>query len=87
MNCPQCNSHNTSKVLWNWWGGIIGALIVNKRKCNDCGCKFKSDNQHSKIEQNVDINLDFEIPDTCPHCKNPNIKKIRLCEWCGNQIC
>jgi hypothetical protein len=26
------------------------------------------------------------IPDNCPHCKNPNTKKIRLCEWCGNQI-
>ena len=26
------------------------------------------------------------IPDTCPHCKNPNTKKIRLCEWCGYQI-
>jgi hypothetical protein len=27
------------------------------------------------------------IPDDCPHCKSPNTKKIRLCEWCGNQIC
>jgi hypothetical protein len=26
------------------------------------------------------------IPETCPHCKNPNTKLIRLCEWCGNQI-
>lgn len=26
------------------------------------------------------------IPNTCPHCKSPNLKKIRLCEWCGNQI-
>ncbi len=26
------------------------------------------------------------IPDICPHCKNPNTKLIRLCEWCGNQI-
>jgi hypothetical protein len=26
------------------------------------------------------------IPETCPHCKNPNTKKIILCEWCGNQI-
>jgi Na+/melibiose symporter-like transporter len=29
---------------------------------------------------------DLKIPDSCPHCKNPNTKKIRLCEWCGNQI-
>lgn len=26
------------------------------------------------------------IPDSCPYCKNSNSKKIRLCEWCGNQI-
>ena len=26
------------------------------------------------------------IPDACPHCKNPNTKGIRLCEWCGGQI-
>ena len=27
-----------------------------------------------------------DMPDTCPHCKNPNTKKIRECEWCGSQI-
>ena len=26
------------------------------------------------------------IPATCPHCKNPNTKKLRECEWCGNEI-
>jgi len=25
------------------------------------------------------------IPNTCPHCKNPNTKKLRVCEWCGNR--
>ena len=29
----------------------------------------------------------ISIPETCPHCKNPNTKRIRLCEWCGEQIC
>jgi len=28
----------------------------------------------------------INIPETCPHCKNPNTKGIRICEWCGNQI-
>jgi len=23
----------------------------------------------------------------CPHCKNPNTKKLLECEWCGNKIC
>ena len=27
------------------------------------------------------------IPDSFPHCKNPNNKRIRLCEWCESQIC
>ena len=27
------------------------------------------------------------IPEKCPHCKNPNSNRIRLCEWCGGQIC
>jgi hypothetical protein len=26
------------------------------------------------------------IPDTYPHCKSPNTKKLRECEWCGNRI-
>ncbi len=29
---------------------------------------------------------DIDIPETCPHCKNPNTKKMRECEWCGSQI-
>jgi hypothetical protein len=29
---------------------------------------------------------EIEVPEICPHCKNPNTKKIRICEWCGNQI-
>jgi Ca2+/Na+ antiporter len=31
-------------------------------------------------------NISLDMPDTCPHCKNPNSKKTRTCEWCGNQI-
>jgi hypothetical protein len=37
-------------------------------------------------EHQIDRNENFIIPETCPHCKNPNSKRIRLCEWCGNQI-
>jgi uncharacterized membrane protein YhaH (DUF805 family) len=28
-----------------------------------------------------------DIPNTCPHCKSPNTKKLRECEWCGNRTC
>jgi hypothetical protein len=43
------------------------------------------------VKENCD-NTDIQsvelskIPDTCPHCKNPNSKRIRSCEWCGHQI-
>lgn len=33
-----------------------------------------------------ELNQNTAIPEICPHCKNPNIKQIRLCEWCGSQI-
>lgn len=38
------------------------------------------------VRKPVLSNISIKIPETCPHCKNPNNKKIRLCEWCGNQI-
>ena len=46
----------------------------NKRKMN-----IEHINKSSNEEER-------DIPGVCPHCKNPNTKKIRLCEWCGNQI-
>jgi len=27
-----------------------------------------------------------EVQNICPHCKNPNSKKLKECEWCGNEI-
>ena len=40
-----------------------------------------SNKKPSKGQDNLNA-----IPDACPHCKNPNTKGIRLCEWCGGQI-
>ncbi len=56
---------------------------------------FVEGNSKNNTNEN-DINLSnissvndgkIEIPNTCPHCKNPNTKQIRTCEWCGSQIC
>jgi len=44
-----------------------------------------ADNRNNTSRLNTENKI--QIPDTCPHCKNPNTKRIRLCEWCGNQIC
>ena len=66
---------------------VIVILFIAKRKSSLTQVKSNSKQRHSnssEIESNT-----FEellIPDHCPHCKNPNTKKIRLCEWCGNQI-
>ena len=53
---------------------------------------IKKNNIYGKIwadrETEINKSLDniIDIPEACPHCKNQNTKKIRLCEWCGNQI-
>ena len=59
--------------------------------CLNCNFKFKGkeaitveNSAINKIQDTVVTSLN--MPDKCPHCKNPNPKKIRLCEWCGNQI-
>ena len=46
----------------------------------------QSVDNNSIIDTMASNNSQAIIPDTCPHCKNPNTKRIRLCEWCGNQI-
>jgi uncharacterized membrane protein YhaH (DUF805 family) len=52
------------------------AIISNQNK------NYTSENNTSNNNNQSKIN----IPEICPHCKNPNTKRIRLCEWCGNQI-
>lgn len=48
--------------------------------------EIKPTHNHSVNTGNMQNASSTTIPEMCPHCKNPNTKKIRLCEWCGNQI-
>ena len=48
--------------------------------------KYLYEKCNTTIIHAENINQNIIIPDTCPHCKNPNTKKTRLCEWCGSQI-
>ncbi len=57
---------------------IIVFFILRKYKI-----KRTKNIEQIKKSSNYD---EIDIPETCPHCKNPNTKKVRLCEWCGNQI-
>ena len=68
----------------------IGSFLLSYRYKKREGV---SDPLASQSTDNIPIidtmatnNTQVIIPDTCPHCKNPNTKRIRLCEWCGNQI-
>lgn len=67
--------------------GLIGwliYLIARKPIVSDTNFQYQVNNvSNSPIP---DAFKEVIIPDSCPHCKSPNSKKIRLCEWCGNQI-
>lgn len=62
---------------------ILGVFYFFNRK----GSKEikKEDSINYKNKSLVDQEK-IDIPITCPHCKNPNINKIRECEWCGNKL-
>ena len=65
---------------------IICIFYLTFRK----GSKYKKNEDSRNYQKNSLVNevkeVKIDIPETCPHCKNPNTKKIRLCEWCGSQI-
>ena len=66
---------------------IIILFIYLQRKLNS----VKNNNilaKHSEFSEKTEqpATENIVILDTCPHCKNPNTKRIRLCERCGNQI-
>jgi len=66
--------------------GLIGLLIyIIARKPISNQSTTNHNMQYNNLSQVS--NQQPNIPDICPHCKNPNTKRIRLCEWCGSQIC
>ena len=50
------------------------------------GKKDMENQKNSGIDKNLNTPSKINIPETCPQCKSPNTNKLRLCEWCGNQI-
>ena len=55
---------------------------------NPKDASISNQNENYTSENNTSNNNQgtINIPETCPQCKNPNTKRIRICEWCGNQI-
>ena len=67
-------------------GFTYGSHIFKKKEGLSDPLASQSVDNNSIIDTMATNNTQVIIPDTCPHCKNPNTKRIRLCEWCGNQI-
>lgn len=66
---------------------IIGIFIIIASSKNPTAVEL-ANYIKDNIDNTVKVNQkSIHIPDTCPTCKNPNSKLIRLCEWCGSQIC
>jgi len=65
---------------------FISSYIFKKKEGLSAPLASQSVDNNSIIDTMATNNTQVIIPDTCPHCKNPNTKRIRLCEWCGNQI-
>ncbi len=64
--------------------GIFAIIGMQKDPNALAMANYLKENQNN--DKVVDGNLVAIIPNTCPHCKNPNTQKIRLCEWCGYRI-
>jgi amino acid permease len=61
---------------------VVLPFYIYTRKKHPILNKSKINNE----KNNSSVFSKIVIPEICPHCKSPNTKKIRLCEWCGNQI-
>jgi len=59
---------------------LINYINNSKSKINLYNIELSNPSE-KRIEAN-----NINITETCPHCKNPNTKRTRICEWCGNQI-
>ena len=67
-------------------GSFLLSYRYKKREGLSAPLASQSTENISIIDTMATNNTQVIIPDICPHCKNPNTKRIRLCEWCGNQI-
>jgi hypothetical protein len=69
-----------------YFGFTYVSHILKKKEGLSAPLASQSADNIPIIDTMATNNTQVIIPDTCPHCKNPNTKRIRLCEWCGNQI-
>jgi hypothetical protein len=82
-------NRNMNEIWWIFLGSFLGPigvlLYINAKKPNRDQSEINNRTNNNNYSQRS-INM-VNLPDNCPHCKSPNTKRIRLCEWCGSQIC
>ena len=67
---------------------VIGAvMLIIAFNVNPVAKEIANTIANNVNANNIEMSSNSSIPDTCPHCKNPNAKQLRICEWCGGQIC
>jgi hypothetical protein len=64
-------------------GGILFIISIANNPVSKEMLNFVGSNGN---RENSLKNDQITIPDVCPSCKNPNTKRMRICEWCGGQI-
>jgi len=99
MGAPQGSEGATSGdplMTFLPFVGIIAIfyfLIIRPKNRKAKEQREKEQEEKKKIqtkmhwEETSEDNNKTVIPSICPHCKNPNTKKLRECEWCGNKVC
>ena len=41
-SCPDCESPSLRRPRFVWWGGLLGAWLLNHTVCGDCGFGFNA---------------------------------------------
>jgi|GEM_PF-2095051 len=71
-------------LIYDLKGTILGFLGVFNFVFALCFALYVSAKKAAQVNPNSDHLSN--ITDICPHCRNHNTSKTRLCEWCGSQI-
>jgi hypothetical protein len=82
----EAKQRDVNYRLWHAWCIIAGICpLISMPLIYLLYAIYTNDNNKNK--RNTNIYREREnVPDTCPHCKNSNLKKSHECEWCGNKI-
>ena len=86
------NVSGVSRLIffWTWIPAIIGVFDGIIFLTMDDDTFNRKYNPHMYVplqnqQPNYYTQTETKIPEKCPSCKNPNTKKLTVCEWCGGK--